>query len=233
MSAPTPPLQHRTNLFVAHVAVLVCGFIAGFIAAYFVTRLPFDFRGELEKAQLLGIVSPAVLNGYPAVAWNTLIAGNLSYCRATTPQGSAWGAPVAVGGPNIGYYCELVVANGNPAIGYRNISLNQPEFIRATDTTGSAWGAPVDTDVAGRGLTCSTAIVNGFPAMAYSDTGGSPVYYVTATDVNGGSWGTPATLATMIVAGSLDLQVIGSVPWGQYTRTGLRRRRGYPATNRR
>jgi hypothetical protein len=57
-------LSYNT-LYWSHIGVLLLGFFAGILAAYYFTSIQFDFSSELEKARKLGIVSRTILTGYP------------------------------------------------------------------------------------------------------------------------------------------------------------------------
>ncbi len=64
MTDQNSPPHFDNGLFFRHLAILVAGFIAGMVAVYLFEGIHFDFSGELERAQELGIVSPTILAGY-------------------------------------------------------------------------------------------------------------------------------------------------------------------------
>lgn len=142
--------------------------------------------------------SLTTVNGFPAIAYYDVTAGDLKYVRATDANGTAWGTPVTVEATNnVGQYASLVVVNGNPAIAYYDVTNGDLRYIRATDANGTAWGTPVAVTTANNiGQFASMVVANGNPAIAYYDVTNSDLRYVRSSDINGAAWGTPVALET-------------------------------------
>jgi len=155
-------------------------------------------------------VSLAIVNGHPAIAWFEFPDWDLKYARATDPNGSAWGAPVAVQTTGqVGRTLALAVVNGAPAISYEDFSGGALKYIRATDPDGATWGTPVTVD-AQPGWQTSLAVVNGRPAIGYARAGDRTTRYVRANDTDGASWGTPVLLGDY--GADVSLQMMNGRP---------------------
>lgn len=57
--------SNSNRLCFTHYAVLLCGCLAGVVAAALVSSLPIDFSAGIIEAKRLGIVSKTILTGYP------------------------------------------------------------------------------------------------------------------------------------------------------------------------
>ena len=151
---------------------------------------PVKVNGENTITHSLSL---AVVNGYPAISYYAVNNRDLIYVRATSADGSTWGAPITVESDgDVGSYNTLLIVDGNPAIGYRRA--DELRFIRANNANGSDWpasGTIVDS-VNDVGLYASMALVNGNPAFSYKDETNNQLKYIRANDAIGSDWTTPA-----------------------------------------
>jgi len=116
----------------------------------------------------------AVVEGYPAIAYNEDRFDDLFYVRATNANGSSWGAPTLVDEEGrTGDDPSLAIVNGLPAISYQEYTVADSNFlryVRATNSTGSSWATPDDVDTSGdTGYDTSLLEIDGHPAIAYHD----------------------------------------------------------------
>lgn len=65
-------MKHNTEhtglsagLYFKHIMILLAGYLAGLLAAYYFVLIPFDFSDDLRKAKELGIMSVSILSNYP------------------------------------------------------------------------------------------------------------------------------------------------------------------------
>jgi hypothetical protein len=58
------PSETSGRLCRSHLLVLAAGFLAGLVAAFFVSGIPFNFSADIIEAKRLGIVSKTILAGY-------------------------------------------------------------------------------------------------------------------------------------------------------------------------
>ena len=140
-----------------------------------------------------GLVSLAVVNGYPAIASSCRGDDNLKYTRANDANGDGWAEPAVLG--ETGLYDDssatglsLVVVNGNPVVAYVNRDPAGVAYMRALDADGSSWGSPVFL-AAFHHPYPSMALVNGAPAICYLIE--AEFLYVRALDDDGTVWGDP------------------------------------------
>jgi len=143
--------------------------------------------------------SLAVVNGYPAIAYIGLEAGErrLMYVRATDTLGTSWGTPVVISEDEYAYDCSLVslaMVNGNPAIASYFYDDDSLRYVRADDADGGAWGgqqvigsARCEPPFPNAGLTLR--VVNGNPAVAYVDHDTKAIAFNRALDPDGAHWG--------------------------------------------
>jgi hypothetical protein len=106
---------------------------------------------ELNDGFQDSVFALAEVDGAPALAYAEGTGGagqELRFVRATEPDGSAWGEPVAPDptSTSVGWV-DLEVLDGLPAIGW---SVTSPEpavlFAQATDAAGQGWGEVQEVD---------------------------------------------------------------------------------------
>ena len=161
--------------------------------------------------------SLAIVDEFPAIAYEDHDANDLRYVRALDAQGTTWGTSQTVG--SYVYYgkIELIVVDGYPAIAYYDYWDENLYFVRATDAQGSNWGSPicVDCEVYDRGDELSMAIINGFPAVVYQDYDNDQVLFVRAINAQGSAWGTPI-LVSEEYANDIEMVVANGKPAVSY-----------------
>ena len=142
-----------------------------------------------------GLVSLAVVNGYPAIASCCRGDHKLKYTRANDASGDAWGEPLVLGEAGRGITDDsatglsLRVVNENPAIAYEGRNLDGVAYMRALDADGDSWGSPLWITAYGFP---SMAVVNNKPAICYNVEPG--FRYVRALDAYGTVWGGPVAV---------------------------------------
>ena len=176
-------------------------------------------------------LSMALVSGNPAIAYFDEDSGDLKYVRATTANGSAWGAPVVadVGGTSlVGKYASMVVVNGRPAVAYMDDTADNLLYIRANDATGATWPAsPVTVVSTGDvGYYAQLKVVNGIPSIAYFDNTTKSLQYVRASNADGTTWGAPITveagdIATNTVGEYASMEIVNGFPAIAYRSDGL------------
>lgn len=80
-------LKQVSKLFIIHTTLLISGGIAGFVMAFYLSTVPWDFYADIENARQLGIVSKTVMSGYPkkrdlltfALAFGLPVCGALAF----------------------------------------------------------------------------------------------------------------------------------------------------------
>ena len=142
--------------------------------------------------------SMAIVDGFPAIAYQDYENYALKYVRALDARGRNWGTPITIdlGDPSryqYNGYISLVVVDGNPAIAFYDYDQYNLYFVRSTDAQGTNWGTPVCADCGSvdRGEVSAMTVVNGNPAIIYQDYDNEDTYYVRAEDSKGTTWGTP------------------------------------------
>jgi len=165
-----------------------------------------------EESQFLGPVALAVVNGNPAICYDTSSYGNYSdgavvrYLRALDPDGTAWAEPVEAyrwdlwGGIHPGAeVMRLAEVNGKPAIGF-SAGYWTLGYLGALDGLGSTWAMPVVVDTVAEGLYYpSLAVVDGRPAFSYVAYLPYPpisreLRFLRALDADGIAWGAPTAV---------------------------------------
>ena len=138
-------------------------------------------------------LSPAVVNGYPAILYirddnpnSTINDNTLVYTSAFDKEGSVWGplnnvADLSSDANSV----SLTTLQGVPAAAFIDFDLH---FCTALDSVGNVWG-PVEL-VDSNSWDADLKIVQGRPALAYStiDDGGLMVRYKRASDPLGLTW---------------------------------------------
>jgi len=141
--------------------------------------------------------SLAIVNGKPAISYNSNTAGELRFVQASDVNGATWNPSVIVDSTDFpGKYTSLAIVNGNPAISYHSDSTSfDLRYVQASDVDGATWNTPVTVDsVDDTGRYTSLAVVNGKPAIGYLDMTNGNLRYVQASDVDGATWNTPVTV---------------------------------------
>jgi uncharacterized delta-60 repeat protein len=138
-------------------------------------------------------LSPAIVNGRPAIAWKEVDTKTVKYARALDANGETWGNPIILPTDAVepANHVSLCVVDGNPAVCYADRATGRLKFFRALNAAGSLWGVPVTVTAVTQDDPVGTLlIVDGNPAICY---GGSAreLTYVRATDADGTAWGTP------------------------------------------
>lgn len=96
-------------------------------------------------------ISVALVEGCPAVAYQSEKGQRLNYLRANDPQGGSWGGTVLLdAGQKTGYFTDMAVLDGVPVVVYKDGGPEDLWLVRASDSTGAAWGLPLLLDNHGR-----------------------------------------------------------------------------------
>lgn len=184
-----------------------------------------------------GSVSLKVVNGNPAVAYykGSIPAGdnggrNFQFVRASTPDGSAWSAPLNVtpNGPSQGYYAEMEIVNGRALVVDIQGSQGGMEFFRASDSNGGVWSNGVVTPDRNTGSfplftggNLSLGVVAGQPALSYYEISQGDLRFTRAGNTDGTAWPAaagPSGSAQTVVDSSGDvgrfssLQIVDGLP---------------------
>jgi hypothetical protein len=161
-----------------------------------------------------GMISMAIVNGNPAIAYQYWTGANpteIRYARATTADGGTWGNPIDITAGAGGGGCSLTVIDGKPAVGY--VKGQDLMFVQAQEQNGGAWNSPVIAN-AGHCANQATSLkdVNGKPGLIMCDTDGGQ--FVHALDADGNSWGNrvPVTTISGVWADPWDLAVVDGRP---------------------
>jgi len=161
--------------------------------------------------------SMAIVDGFPAIAYEDGDGNEIKYVRALDSQGHSWETPqtLSLGGSieQYGDKLELIVVNGYPAIAFYDYDGEDLYFIRAIDAQGTNWGTPICVDCSSddRGEELSMAIVNGNPAIAYRDYDNDTVLFVRATNATGTAWGAPV-LASGVNGSDIEIVIADGRP---------------------
>ncbi|HWB03718.1 MAG TPA: choice-of-anchor D domain-containing protein [Verrucomicrobiales bacterium] len=157
------------------------------------------------------LMSLAVVDGRPAVAWVATGANTVNYVRALDADGAAWGTPVTVIQAGITGSLTprltLRVVNGHPAICFA--SSTGVRYIRAQDQAGTAWPSLPFAVSEGTGMATVMKVINGKPAVLVRLA--DIARYSRATDANGYVWAPPA-LVPAVLPSSLDLEEVDGRP---------------------
>ena len=157
-----------------------------------------------------------VVNGFPAIAYYDVTAGDLKYVRALDANGTAWGVPVTVDATNdVGRYASMAIVSGNPAIAYYDNTGGDLRYIRATDVNGATWGATFVVQATNNiGQYTSLKVVNGFPAIAFYDFTNKDLRYIQATNATGTTWPAAAVAVetTNDVGSYASMEIISGNP---------------------
>jgi hypothetical protein len=162
--------------------------------------------------------SMTVVNGFPAVSYQSYGAETLRYVRAADADGLVWGSPLDL--DSIGSAedsaegTSMLVTGLNPAIAYYSYS-GELRFIRALDTTGSDWPENPQvldsTDDAGR-FACMTMVAD-TPSISYQRGDSGSLHFIRATLSDGSLWKDIVTLDSGGDTGlTTSLAVIDNVP---------------------
>jgi hypothetical protein len=150
--------------------------------------------------------SIAAVDGKPAVSYVDLSDYSLNYMRATSADGSGWGAAALLtDDPYTVRQTHLLVVSGNPAVTFFNWDSLSPteqriRYIRATDPDGhGGWALDVAANLGpaagATGLQSSMAMIGGKPAVAYWRWHPWPtnqeLWFVAASDSSGSAWDEP------------------------------------------
>lgn len=141
-------------------------------------------------------VNLLVIDGNPAMSYvRAEEPYNLRYVRATSADGSAWGAPVDVVTSAAARAMSMRVVAGRPAIACILVDTSgtaQLAYVRANNTSGASWSAPVLlTNLAHQ--VREMAVVGNHPAICYIDASGV-LAYVRAANPEGSVWLPPVQI---------------------------------------
>ena len=166
----------------------------------------------------------ADIHGYPAIAFNDYTDDQLNYCRATIPDGSAWGSFVIVDSRTGSgrSYLKMTLVDPYPAIAYYHNGEDNGtvSYVHASDLTGDIWQSPVQLHAAPpAGTYISIGFVYYTPAVAYTNMSPVNPMYIKSLDNTGESWGTEVQANadgggsgwTSLVALNVDPQLPGIV----------------------
>lgn len=163
--------------------------------------------------------SMKLVEGHPAIVYNSNPGSSPIYCRALDSVGTTWGLPVGIDAPTFGGFCtRLHIVDGFPAVVYTEgiTGTTTIKFCRALDALGNSWGTPIvlasgASNLSGPFDACSFQLVNGIPAVSYCLASG--VYYIQANSPDGSSWGSPQLVGVIPgMVRSLDLIVTNNNP---------------------
>jgi hypothetical protein len=138
-----------------------------------------------------------IINGRPAISYQSLEANDLAYVRANDADGTSWGSrQLLATAMDSGWYSSMEVVNGLPGICFYDAAGTDLQFMQALDADGDSWGSIIGVD-AGAGDTgayCSLEVINGKPSIAYRNEGLDTLGYARAGNADGSNWiqGRPA-----------------------------------------
>jgi hypothetical protein len=157
------------------------------------------------------IVSLAVINGKPAVAYSVSGGLGVRFASANDSLGATWGAPVTIDASTSDIEnLTLLEVNGRPAIACYDRGQHRMIFARANAADGGSWPLPEVLVSSNTPSRCSMAILDGKPAITYFD--GNTLNLLHSGDASGSSWATALTLDDNATAGSATS--ITAVPGG-------------------
>jgi uncharacterized delta-60 repeat protein len=168
-----------------------------------------------------------VVDGHPAVVYAEGANGAVKYVRATDPEGTAWGSPVALGSgafdrPGM----ALRVVNGHPAVCFVQGAPFRLTYVSAADAAGAVWNAPVPVLSGSSPGYPALDVADGNPAIGFTtfDPALGPsfkaVNFVRALDPDGAAWGSVVEVRKNVVAASMAV-VAGRPAFAWITAGGL------------
>lgn len=164
--------------------------------------------------------SLAVIDGVPAISYQSPNDGVIHYAWASDAAGTTWNT-TSVDGSLTQYSKQTSLASvlGKPAIAYRNETSGtlRYAYLSGSDPSIASDWTKVNVDTTGNvGMHPSLEVVNGRPAIAYYDFSNSDLKFARAGDAAGASW--PAGNLITVEASSDDvgthasLAVVGGRP---------------------
>ncbi len=182
---------------------------------------------QVDSANDVGYNSELLqIGGSPAIVYDDITTGELTYCRASTMTGGAqadWSSKIdidGVGSSSAGA-ASLAVINGNPAVVYYyydGMGNSYPRYCRSSTADGALvanWGTKLNLAgpfVSGT-IGYSLATVSGFPAVSWSNSDTGAIQYCRATDANGAAaWSAAVNVEAMTTSSYTSLFVINGLP---------------------
>ena len=139
-------------------------------------------------------ISAAVVNDNPAVVYSNFGGGTAPlYCRATAPDGTAWGDPLLLALDLNTYLSDLTVSGGVPCAIAVLYGASRVCFFRGSDEDGTTFDAPLTLQPNVQSNAVTIAVIDDKPATCYWDHGA--LWYLAAADEQGASWNAPVAIA--------------------------------------
>ena len=178
-----------------------------FALTYFYNPITIDDNGVVGYHN-----SMVIVNGNPAVSYNSANSVDLFYIRANDADGTSWGTPIKIGDAILNSDTSMAIIDGRPAIAYNEYDWgdNFVKFIRADDENGTSWTTPpvnINTQITETNY-ISLVVVNGNPAVSFYDRNSYDLIYVRATSTDGSTWGTPITVQSDGSVGSYNTLLV-------------------------
>jgi hypothetical protein len=181
----------------------------------------------IDDVSSIGIISAAVVNGFPAVAYvyNEGVNDEWRYVRATDATGTVWGAPVTIytsstGAGFLPISVNLLVVNEKPVYLF-NSEAGRARLYRANDINGDDWGSNVNISNLSDHQILAVRIVNNKVALVAKSNLVNNIYYVRSLDNNGITWpvaslqlfksvnGAPQSILANTGYSSCDMGIVG------------------------
>ena len=110
-----------------------------------------------------------VINGNPAVSYESRIDSHLVYKRASNVDGTAWGSRITISGVEDNGASTLLWSNSLPFVAYFENNNNEVRMAWGSDANGAVWDAHQFLDTGDNDL--DSIEVGGKPFIVYFDTG--------------------------------------------------------------
>lgn len=127
-------------------------------------------------------LSLAIVDGFPAIAFQDGPSYNLSYRRALDSNGSSWGPSIITSITALGgFYCKLAVHNNQPIISY-TMDNEEVYLITANDPLGNTWNQEVLVHAINPTFDPAISIIDlhNFLGVVYYDDVDTSAYFVRA-----------------------------------------------------
>ena len=189
---------------------------------------PVQVQGPVSGGHGVYDAPLAVIDGFPAILFQSGSPAQVSYVRATDADGTAWGTPQSLFATTpAGYDLYLAEQDGLPALVYDTNNSDNSIWRVGTNATGGPWGDEVviynssfedgDPGAVPQGL----VFVDGVPMVLVDQYNDNRIVFCRADDSTGTSWGAPEHVTfTQEFSGMSKLKLVGGKPSFVYVSGG-------------